>query len=41
MIESNEINELEVEICLEIARQFDEEDLTHPPHDAQKDTEND
>jgi hypothetical protein len=24
--------ELETELCLEVARQFDEEDLTHPPH---------
>lgn len=31
MRESNEINEHEVELCLEIARQLDEEDLTHPP----------
>lgn len=23
---------LEEELCLEIARQYDEEDLTHPPH---------
>ena len=32
MNESNEINETEVELCLEIARQLDVEDLTHPPH---------
>ena len=32
MNESNEINEMEVELCLEIARQFDNEDLTPPPH---------
>jgi hypothetical protein len=24
--------DLETELCLEIARQFDEEDLTAPPH---------
>jgi len=29
---SHVINELEVELCLEIARQYDQEDLTHPPH---------
>ena len=32
MNESNEIDEMEVELCLEIARQFDSEDLTHPPY---------
>ena len=32
MNEPKEINEMEVEICLELARQFDTEDLTHPPH---------
>ena len=32
MNESKEINEMDVEICLEIARQFDTEDMTHPPH---------
>ena len=32
MNESKEINEMDVEICLEIARQFDTEDMTHPPY---------
>ena len=32
MNEPKEINEMEVEICLELARQFDTEDLTHPPY---------
>lgn len=39
MNEDNEINELEVELCLEIARQYDEEDLTHPPHRRKKGNE--
>ena len=26
------VNETEVEVCLELARMYDEEDLTHPPH---------
>ena len=39
MNESNEINEMEVELCLEIARQFDNEDLTHPPHREKGKTE--
>lgn len=26
------IDETEVELCLEVARQYDQEDLTHPPH---------
>ena len=29
---SNEINESEVELCVELARMYDTEDLTHPPH---------
>ena len=28
-----------MEICLEVARQFDEEDLTHPPFRNKKDAE--
>jgi len=32
MNESKEINELDVEICMELARMYDTEDLTHPPH---------
>ena len=43
MNESKEINEMDVEICLEIARQFDTEDMTHPPHrdkEAFKEREN-
>ena len=32
MNEPTEINEMEVELCLELARQFDSDDLTHPPH---------
>ena len=32
MNESTEINEFEVELCLELARMYDTEDLTHPPH---------
>ena len=39
MNESNEINELEVELCLEVARQFNDEDLTHPPFRNQEDDE--
>ena len=31
MNEPTEINEMEVELCLDLARQFDSEDLTHPP----------
>ena len=38
MNEPTEINEMEVELCLEIARQFDSEDLTHPPY-REKDAE--
>jgi hypothetical protein len=29
--EPTEVDEHEVELCLELARLFDEEDLTHPP----------
>ena len=39
MKEEEEVNELEVELCLEIARQYDEEDLTHPPHRREKEDE--
>ena len=31
MNESTEVNELEVELCVELARLYDEVDLTHPP----------
>ena len=37
MNESEEINELEVELCEELARLYDEEDLTHPPHRQEED----
>ena len=39
MNEPNEINELEVELCVELARLYDTEDLTHPPF-RQKEEEN-
>ena len=41
MNESKEINEMDVEICLELARQFDTEDLTHPPHTHVEEKEED
>ena len=34
MNEPKVINETEVETCLELARQWDTEDMTHPPHRA-------
>ena len=39
MNESKEVNELDVEVCLEVARQFDGEDLTHPPHRREEEEE--
>ena len=41
MKETGIINELEVELCEELARQWDEEDLTHPPHRRKTDEEED
>ena len=41
MKETGVINELEVELCMELARQYDEEDLTHPPHRRKTDEEED
>ena len=41
MNEPTEINEMEVELCLELARQFDSEDLTHPPHRHTEEKEDD
>ena len=41
MNESNEINEMEVELCLEIARQYDQEDLTHPPYRKKEENDTD
>tara|TARA_R100000808_G_scaffold25022_1_gene60556 strand:+ start:6533 stop:6664 length:132 start_codon:yes stop_codon:yes gene_type:complete len=32
MNEPTEINETDVEVCLELARQWDTEDMTHPPY---------
>ena len=39
MNEPTEINEMEVELCLELARQFDSEDLTHPTHREEEEDE--
>ena len=39
MNEAKEINETEVELCMELARQYDEEDLTHPPHTREEEKE--
>ena len=39
MNEPTEINETEVEVCLELARQWDTEDMTHPPHRRIKEVE--
>ena len=33
--EPTEVDELEVEMCLELARQWDQEDMTHPPYRPQ------
>lgn len=30
-LENEDINECDVEVCLELARMYDTEDLTHPP----------
>ena len=31
MKDTGKINETDVEMCVELARQWDEEDMTHPP----------
>ncbi len=41
MNESKEIDELEVELCVELARVYDQEDLTHPPFRQKDDEEKD
>ena len=30
--ENTDVDELEVELCLELARMYEEEDLNSPPH---------
>ena len=37
MRETGKINETDVEVCEELARQWDEEDMTHPPFRRIKD----
>jgi len=41
MNESTDINELDVELCLTLAKLYDGEDLTHPPHGIQEDEDDD
>ena len=41
MNEAKEINETEVELCMELARLYDEEDLTHPPFRLKEENEKD
>ena len=41
MNEPTEINETEVELCMELARMYDTEDLTHPPYRKPEETKED